>query len=93
MPLEFIDEIWTKGKFIHFRNLGKLNGSRGTPRVTNTYEVLAEGDVKLGEIRWFARWRKYCFFPETETVYEETCLDDISDFLVHETLAHKEAKT
>ena len=48
-----------------------------------------DGSGKLGEVRWFSRWRKYCFFPEPECVFEETCLRDISDFIVQMTLDHK----
>jgi len=89
MPLENIDDRWTKGSFIYFSNLGTMVGADNKPRLTNIYEVLTEDNTKLGEIRWFARWRKYCFFPWTETVYEETCLGEIAEFIKRETLAHR----
>ncbi len=31
----------------------------------------------LGEIKWFARWRQYAFFPGRETVFNVECLNDI----------------
>lgn len=37
--------------------------------------------IKLGEIRWFGRWRQYAFFPEPNTVYEKQCMQDITNFL------------
>lgn len=49
---------------------------------TQVFQVLAKQDgVLLGTIKWFGRWRKYAFFPEPETVYENDCLNDISIFI------------
>jgi hypothetical protein len=36
---------------------------------------------KLGEIKWFARWRQYTFFPEKDTIWNRTCLLDVIHFL------------
>jgi len=36
---------------------------------------------KLGTIKWHPQWRKYCFYPETETTYSRGCLDDITTFI------------
>lgn len=38
------------------------------------------GDL-LGTIKWHAPWRRYCFFPESDTIFEITCLNDITDFI------------
>jgi hypothetical protein len=37
----------------------------------------------LGWIRWFPRWRQYCFFPEHEidVLFSSGCLDVISTFI------------
>lgn len=49
---------------------------------TDVYEVLTRDEkLKLGEVKWFGRWRKYSFFPEPETVFETACLGDIQNFL------------
>jgi len=49
---------------------------------TNAWIVTArESQEKLGEIKWFGRWRKYAFFPYEGTVYEPTCLKDIAEFI------------
>jgi hypothetical protein len=32
---------------------------------------------RLGLIKWFGRWRQYTFFPETGTVFNAECLNDI----------------
>lgn len=31
----------------------------------------------IGEIRWFSRWRQYCFFPYTDTVWSTSCMEDV----------------
>ncbi|MHA1807005.1 MAG: hypothetical protein ACTSX2_05480 [Candidatus Thorarchaeota archaeon] len=46
----------------------------------------------IGGIRWFGRWRKYCFFPNPDTVYDSKCLKDISDFLNELMRGHREKK-
>ncbi len=35
----------------------------------------------LGKISWWGSWRCYALFPEPETLFNKTCLDDISSFL------------
>lgn len=42
----------------------------------------SDEDVLLGQIKYYAQWRQYGFYPEQGTVFEKTCLKDITDFLV-----------
>ena len=35
----------------------------------------------IGEIRWFGRWRQYCFFPYNDTVWNTTCMDDVNSVI------------
>jgi hypothetical protein len=48
---------------------------------------LMNGEV-IGVVKWYAAWRKYAYFPVGESVYDVTCLADISKFLKQETDAH-----
>ena len=49
---------------------------------TAIWHVIAKADgAVLGEIRWWGRWRGYAFFPRPHTLYEPTCLNDISRFI------------
>lgn len=43
----------------------------------------------LGFVKWFSQWRKYCFFPNQDTVFDNACLGEIADFCRKETLCHK----
>ena len=56
-----------------------------TWRVLNKYD---EGD--LGWIGWYAGWRKYSFFPNPETVFEQVCLREIAAFCERKTQEHKQ---
>ena len=49
---------------------------------TYAYDVVAkDGNVYLGEVKWFSKWRTYAFFPEVDTVYERRCLTHITKFI------------
>lgn len=62
-------------KYIRFELVGRK------PK-TNIWNVVSkDGDIILGTIEWFGRWRGYAFFPEPEMVFERTCLRDIADFI------------
>lgn len=88
MPLE--TGGFKKGTHITFHNLGNLNGSSGKPKITNTYEVIAQDtQFLLGVINGYTAWRKYVFNPTDKTLYEETCLKEIAQFIEEETKAHK----
>lgn len=50
---------------------------------TSVYDILTKTSNNwLGEIRWFARWRQYCFFPATDTLFSRGCLCDIANFIL-----------
>jgi hypothetical protein len=85
---------FTFGTHIYFRNLGRRNPVTGVEepkRKTNLYGVWNndEPDHPLGSILWNSGWRKYVFRPLAGTVYEETCLREISQFIEEETKAQK----
>jgi len=49
---------------------------------TKTWVIIPnDGGEKLGHIKWYAQWRKYCFFPQPNCVFETDCLDDITRFI------------
>lgn len=38
-------------------------------------------DEVIGEIKWFGRWRQYCFYPNDNTIWNKTCLDDVQEVI------------
>lgn len=66
-----------KGQYVHFVKATKQN-----PK-TEIWLVRANYDLNLlGEIRWYAQWRQYGFYPEDGTVFEKTCMEDIKNFTI-----------
>ena len=81
-----LDDRRTLAKFVVFLRW------KSSVAVTARWDVRAMNYAYLGEVKWFAHWRKYCFFPSRDTVFDQGCLREISDFIEHETAAHKAAR-
>lgn len=72
-----------KSKWIYFELLEK--GDK-----TNKWYVIARSnEAVLGEIKWFGRWRQYCFFPVIGSVFNPDCMDHICTFIRIEMEARK----
>jgi hypothetical protein len=56
---------------------------------TNKWFVNAKNGDFLGRVRWFGRWRRYCFSPEYDCVFEEICLREIAQFVIERTEQHR----
>lgn len=62
-----------------------------TATKTQVWRVSAKSDgFFLGQVKWFARWYQYSFFPTPDTVFEKTCLRDIAEFCETETKKHRD---
>ena len=49
---------------------------------TNVWSIqTTESELEIGIIKWRPSWRKYCFFPDTDTVWSVSCLMGVIDFL------------
>lgn len=51
---------------------------------TKTWLVIGNG-IELGQISFFGRWRKYCFYPNSDTLLDHLCLTEIAWFCKLET--------
>lgn len=81
-------ELQATGRWIAFWKL-----PRYTSRITEIFEVrTADRTQLLGEVSWFAPWRKYGFFPQANRVFEASCLRDIAGFCERETLERRSAR-
>lgn len=60
-------------------------------RITQMWRVVTNDGIGnlLGVIRWHAPWRKYAFFPEDGTLFEQDCLQDLSQTLIDKTAEHR----
>ncbi len=52
-------------------------------RKTPIYEITNQQNefIKLGYVKYNSRWRKYCFYPDDETVFDDKCLLEMIKFL------------
>jgi len=64
----------------------------GKTHKTKLFVVNTKGayPIRLGIIRWWPAWRKYAFWPGTNTLFEEVCLREIADFCEQTTKEHKQ---
>jgi hypothetical protein len=44
---------------------------------------------RVGIVSWHGAWRRYCFFPACNTIFEENCLRDIARFCEEATRSHR----
>lgn len=61
-------------------------------RKTKIWNVVAQEEYRLGEVRWHAPWRRYTFHPDAKTLYDPGCLHTIADFCAIQTGERKEAR-
>ena len=70
-------KTWRSG-YLEFRDLGKIAGG-----VTHRYDVCSAGGSALGQIVWYAGWRRYTFTPSQtlQTWFDSACLTTIAEFV------------
>lgn len=73
----------TEYKYIHFEIMRALPKTKVWACVSN------RGDATLGEVKWWAAWRQYCFLPRPAGVFNRGCLEDINDFINQAMKEHK----
>jgi hypothetical protein len=60
---------------------------------TKRWDVHAvQGDIYLGEIRWYGGWRQYVFYPAISTLWNAECLLDVSQFIGEQMVVRKEER-
>ena len=52
-----------------------------TPTKTHVWTIRTTSGDPLGKIKWYAPWRKYCFYPIGGCVFETVCLGEIIQFI------------
>ena len=73
-------------KYIQFVDSGYSKS--GKTRIWNV-AIKEDSEDLIGQIRWFASWRCYAFYPYDKTVFEKTCLRDIANFCEEQTRQRK----
>lgn len=73
-------------KWIEFREVPSQGATKRWDVVTSSDETF------LGSVRRYSGWRRYCFFPDFGSFYEQDCLRDVADFIEARTREHKAAR-
>ena len=57
---------------------------------TRIWTVISWRKITLGEIRWYAQWRRYTYYPNdgSAIIYDADCLQVLSDFCRERTHEH-----
>ncbi len=75
-----------ESEFLTFTECTEVPASRKT----KIWHVRSKnGDNFLGDVTWYAPWRRYVFAVGEETLLDSMCLEDIAKFLKERTLEHK----
>ena len=70
------------------------NSAKEETRKTKFWDVMGKNSLQhLGTVQWWSHWRRYCFFPESNMIFDANCLWDIADFIANATTEHKQKKT
>ena len=71
------DKIFAIYKYFYVVYELPTNGKK-----TGTYYICNVGANNIiGEIKWWSGWRKFCYFPYEDTVWDSKCLNDITNLL------------
>lgn len=38
-------------------------------------------DMKLGDIKWYSPWRRYVFYPLANTLFDASCLTEVTQYI------------
>lgn len=61
---------------------------------TDIYYIYPDSDTDIlyGRIKWYNRWRKYCFYAEDNIIWDSKCLTELINFLDKLNKDHKNKK-
>ena len=72
---------------------GYLKFTECEPKIKIITKVWVVDAIKsnafLGTVRWHSSWRKYCFFPLGDSMFDPTCLREIAQFIDDQMKARK----
>lgn len=61
-------------RYLNFTSSSNESGKTEVAIITNVIT-----GTELGQIRWYGPWRKYCFYPKSDIVFDVGCLGEVID--------------
>jgi len=72
-------------KYLCFEEIGKYLNAFQLEVKTKTKQFAIKNEasgIVLGYVKWYAPWRKYCFFTaHSDLIFDAGCLTEIKDFI------------
>ena len=62
----------------YFKLYEEYLDNRKTP-IYHIESMLSKDEI--GQIKWYGAWRKFCFYPNGDTIWDNKCLEQIIAFL------------
>ena len=63
---------------MNYLNIQITSSSTGKTKIYTLYNKNDTNcETLLGTVKWFGRWRKYCFFTEPGIVFDSHCLEEV----------------
>ena len=78
------------GSAVEFGTHIKFVPGPAKPKTLTWWVVNKYDDGHIGWVGWYSAWRKYGYFAQPATVYEQICLREIADFCERKTREHKQ---
>lgn len=70
--------VWIEYQDDYIRILKEILLKRKTP-IYHIESMLSKDEI--GQIKWYGAWRKFCFYPNGDTIWDNKCLEQIIAFL------------
>lgn len=80
-----------RSDLIQILEVGTSSSGKTKVLVVRTKDLIRP--ISLGRIEWYGPWRRYVFKPQTETLFDATCLTVITDKLAELMRERKANKT
>jgi hypothetical protein len=81
-------KVLKETKYLKFVLNSRIPGKK-----TDVVEVInVHHFFTIGYIKWYSKWRQYCFFPLGETIWNKDCLKDVNEIINTMTLKHGDEK-
>lgn len=64
----------------------------GSKPKTKIISVQNNSNNEIAVIKWYAQWRKYCVFFNSETIFDSKCLNEVLNYLDEINKNHKDGR-
>lgn len=68
-------------KVIHTSDYFIISEKRIEGRKTPILNIIGACGEDLGQIKWYGAWRKFCFYPGNDTIWDNKCLENLLNFI------------